>query len=79
MANYTQAQCDSSTLTREKLADGSWFIRGYNSEGQPIEFADTVSASNASLATSKTNAHAFMKANCEYLSRRTAPTAAEQI
>lgn len=67
MAKYTQAQCDASTIEREKLSDGSWFIRGYNQDNQYFEFPDTISASDATKATSKTNAHTYLKANEEYL------------
>lgn len=67
MANYTQAQCDASTLDRKKLIDGSWQIFGVNGDNQPLKFIDSVSAGNASIATSKTNAHLFMKESYQYV------------
>lgn len=72
MENMTQAQCDNCTsLSTEKRyeEDGTTFkdhwVRFYNEHGEYGEFADEVSAGNASDATRKTNAHAHMKANCE--------------
>lgn len=66
MAKFTQEQCDASIVTREKDTSGNWFIRVTNEDGKYCEFFDTVSASNASEATSTTNAHAYLKENCEY-------------
>jgi hypothetical protein len=72
--HFTQAQCDALTrLTTEKRyeSDGTTFkdywVRLNDENGTYYEFADEVSASNASVATRKTNAHAFLIANCEFL------------
>jgi len=74
MAHFTQTQCDSLTaLTSEKRyeSDGTtfkdYFVRLNDENGTYYEFEDTVSASNASAATKKTNAHTFLKDNCEFL------------
>ena len=65
MAKFNQADCDASKITRQKTEDGSWIIKVVNANGVYLEFPDPVSAPDASLATSKTNAHAYLIANCE--------------
>jgi len=68
MAHYTQEQCDNMMkFTREKDDNGNWLIRARNQDKQYVEFYDTVSASNASKTTSRTNADAYLMANCEYV------------
>ena len=73
MAHFTQAQCDAVlSLTTEKRyeSDGTTFkdywVRCTDENGNYYEWADTTSASNASVATRKTNAHNYLKNDCEF-------------
>lgn len=73
MPHFTQEQCDALTsLTTEKRyeSDGTTFkdywVRASDENGNYYEWADTVSASNAAVATRKTNAHTYLKDNCEF-------------
>lgn len=78
MANFTQGDCDAiKEFTREKDENGNWFVRVWDANNEYYEFSDIVSAANASKATSETNIHAYLIANCEVktapASQRTAP------
>lgn len=66
MAKFTEEQCDASDITREKLKNGSWFIRVTNEDGEYCDHPDTVSEPDASLETSKVNAHTYLMEECEY-------------
>ena len=73
MANFTQAQCDASRITREKDKAGNWQIRVSNENGLYCEFPDTLSAANATVETSRKNADTHLKKHCEF------KTAAEDL
>lgn len=74
MAHFTQTQCDNlQSLTTEKRyeSDGTTFkdywVRATDENGTYYEWADETSASNASVATRKTNAHTYLKDTCDFV------------
>ena len=69
MAHFTQAQCDASTITREKrLTDGTfkdWVIRLHDENGNYYEYVDSTAPENRTAETHKGEIHAYLQENCE--------------
>tara|TARA_R110002020_G_scaffold186169_1_gene384132 strand:- start:2623 stop:2883 length:261 start_codon:yes stop_codon:yes gene_type:complete len=75
MAHFTQAQCDASSITREKrLTDGTfkdWVIRIHDENGNYYEYVDESAPENRALDTHKAEIHNYLKANVDH---KLAPT-----
>lgn len=71
MATFTQEQCDSAKIKREKrLKDGvfkDWVIRLFDENGNYYEYIDSSAPENRTVETHKGEIHAYLKANCEFL------------
>jgi hypothetical protein len=74
MANFTQARCDASRITREKRSiDGTfsdWVIRITDENGNYYEYVDSSAPSNRALDTHKTEIDTHLKT----IEFRAAPT-----
>ena len=70
MAHFTQAQCDASTITREKrLTDGTfkdWVIRLHDENGNYYEYVDESAPENRTAETHKGEIHNYLKENVDH-------------
>ncbi len=70
MGHFTQAQCDASSITREKrLTDGTfkdWPIRIRDENSNYYEYVDSTSPEDITAEDHKVEIHNYLKANVDH-------------